>query len=634
MTSAINMKKIFILFLILIISICLAAGAQSQERTLPPTNTTASTDAGTNADTGGTTDTGSSAVINATTAITSPVMIAPADGATVRGEVRLVAKAERANSVEFYVCNMTGQGPVYVGGGALISAIEITDWQWYYPFYTDKFPNGKYKVLAKAISPQGEYFSQPIMIYIDNPMAAESNQTTAVAQQITQAQTEISQTEQTTTSQTQDYQQQILQEQQALAEKATALLSPEETTTLSPTVTTNLSQSSPIIEQKTAELVQTTATQVQIQQQLTDSVQLKTNLENQLRISQEELTKLETQKVSDAQLQDILEAQKQDREQQIATSLEQQTTLERDIQSLQEQLRQTELTKAVLKQDIQTQVQNIAAPSLSTQDENRQTAVVRALTETQESITAKLTALEENVRAQEEIKAQQEAAIKQDSDNDGLTDQEELSLGTNPLEPDTDNDGFIDKVEKDSGYDPLQASSVQDVVYQEPTKTEAKINKTYAVKRVELTPATAGQAQNLKIEGRGLAKAFITIYIYSEPLVLITKTDENGNFVYILDKPVPDGYHKIYLAINNNKGEIVERSEVFTFLKTPTAVAAVVASDFTGAVVSPTESLSRTYTLVVGGVIVAGLIGALVVIGLVIKGKRKSNGSSEEKNTP
>ncbi|MGV3007149.1 PBECR4 domain-containing protein [Streptococcus pluranimalium] len=45
-----------------------------------------------------------------------------------------------------------------------------------------------------------------------------------------------------------------------------------------------------------------------------------------------------------------------------------------------------------------------------------------------------------------------------DSDGDGLTDDEEMALGTNPYSPDSDGDGISDSIEKGSGTDPLNAS--------------------------------------------------------------------------------------------------------------------------------------------------------------------------------
>lgn len=49
-----------------------------------------------------------------------------------------------------------------------------------------------------------------------------------------------------------------------------------------------------------------------------------------------------------------------------------------------------------------------------------------------------------------------------DSDGDGLTDEEELSLGTNPNEIDTDQDGYLDLAEIQSGYDPAGSGRLED----------------------------------------------------------------------------------------------------------------------------------------------------------------------------
>jgi YD repeat-containing protein len=50
-----------------------------------------------------------------------------------------------------------------------------------------------------------------------------------------------------------------------------------------------------------------------------------------------------------------------------------------------------------------------------------------------------------------------------DSDGDGLTDEEELRLGTDPFNPDTDGDGFPDGLEVALGSNPLDANSVPDI---------------------------------------------------------------------------------------------------------------------------------------------------------------------------
>ena len=49
-----------------------------------------------------------------------------------------------------------------------------------------------------------------------------------------------------------------------------------------------------------------------------------------------------------------------------------------------------------------------------------------------------------------------EAIYQRDSDQDGLTDAQELALGTNPLSADSDGDGRSDLVEVEEGTNPLE----------------------------------------------------------------------------------------------------------------------------------------------------------------------------------
>ncbi len=48
-----------------------------------------------------------------------------------------------------------------------------------------------------------------------------------------------------------------------------------------------------------------------------------------------------------------------------------------------------------------------------------------------------------------------------DTDNDGLTDEEELALGTNPNEIDTDKDGYLDLAEVKAGFNPTGSGTLE-----------------------------------------------------------------------------------------------------------------------------------------------------------------------------
>jgi len=62
--------------------------------------------------------------------------------------------------------------------------------------------------------------------------------------------------------------------------------------------------------------------------------------------------------------------------------------------------------------------------------------------------------LEEEVPA-EEIENKSEVNQEKDSDNDGLSDEDEIKYGTDINNPDTDNDGYKDGDEVKDGYNPL-----------------------------------------------------------------------------------------------------------------------------------------------------------------------------------
>ena len=65
-------------------------------------------------------------------------------------------------------------------------------------------------------------------------------------------------------------------------------------------------------------------------------------------------------------------------------------------------------------------------------------------------------------------------------------------------------------------------------------------------------------------EGKGPPNTPVYIYIYSEPIVITTKTDENGEWVYELNQPLKGEKHVAYATVKDTSGKIV-RSSVFDF---------------------------------------------------------------------
>lgn len=88
--------------------------------------------------------------------------------------------------------------------------------------------------------------------------------------------------------------------------------------------------------------------------------------------------------------------------------------------------------------------------------------------------------LDENSDFYKEVwlkKIQEENKKVKDSDGDGLTDDEEIALGTNPYSPDTDGDGILDSIEKASGTDATNPSDTPDSRKEEMTKRDLTLSE-------------------------------------------------------------------------------------------------------------------------------------------------------------
>lgn len=192
-----------------------------------------------------------------------------------------------------------------------------------------------------------------------------------------------------------------------------------------------------------------------------------------------------------------------------------------------------------------------------------------------------------------------------DTDKDGLTDYEEINIyRTDPLKADTDGDGYSDFVEVSTGHNPLKSSSDQTAApapkvkpIEEPKTAgtlDAKLLLITAVKNVAIRTSSAptelvvnlnsavngvnanasinnegsSQAESNKIffQGKGPANTVLTLFIYSnDPVVVTVKTDEDGNWIYDLDKPLEDGEHQLYVTITDDTGKIQSKSDPMSF---------------------------------------------------------------------
>lgn len=143
-----------------------------------------------------------------------------------------------------------------------------------------------------------------------------------------------------------------------------------------------------------------------------------------------------------------------------------------------------------------------------------------------------------------------------------------VARGSDEVVPSGAADPLAQKVEE--GVRKLE----QVIIEQEHGVVDEKIFK---VERVEVAEVATKQdgtqtASKIAFRGKALPDSFVTLYIFSLPIVVTVKTDADGNWNYTLDKELEDGNHQVYVGITDVKGKVVVKSNPLPFVKTASAI--------------------------------------------------------------
>lgn len=210
-----------------------------------------------------------------------------------------------------------------------------------------------------------------------------------------------------------------------------------------------------------------------------------------------------------------------------------------------------------------------------------------------------------------------------DVDKDGLNNAEEFRLGSDPKNPDSDLDGFIDGDEIKGGFDPLKSSPgdrSDKIVFENPKESGEIKKDLFKVDSVELIKNE--ESAKIKFSGKAIPNAFVTIYIYSDPIILTVRTDNEGNWSYELDKDLEDGDHQAYVAVTDNTGKITAKSEPIAFVKTAQAVSVIPPVEAANAQeASPTTVWYKNSILFFIAIALGAVALALAIIGMVLHKK-------------
>jgi hypothetical protein len=279
-----------------------------------------------------------------------------------------------------------------------------------------------------------------------------------------------------------------------------------------------------------------------------------------------------------------------------------------------EETRQTKQEKEAKKEEIVKKVVKPIEEKIQNLPQKEREIAMKKKEELEKRIKEKLKESEIKLAQIAKVKKEISELSFKDSDGDEIYDWQEISLGTDPLNPDSDQDGFLDGIELKYGFDPKKPDPAPKMFAGDPKK-EGKIFERLSVEKAEIFEG------KLKITGKGIPKSFVNLYIYSSPIIAMVKVNEKGYFEYTLDKPLADGTHTVYVALTNNQGKIEEKSPEFAFVKTGDKILRITELE-AKVPISPAQSLLNLFLIFTLATVVIALGIAFLVIGLSIRGRK------------
>jgi hypothetical protein len=156
-----------------------------------------------------------------------------------------------------------------------------------------------------------------------------------------------------------------------------------------------------------------------------------------------------------------------------------------------------------------------------------------------------------------------------DSDQDNLSDYDELYVyRTDPNNPKTKEGALSDGEKVREGINPLSDSSDK-VLPQDPRNDkDAYVSSTYKVNKVQLIRE---DRERLVFEGNALPNSYVTLFIYSTPVIATVRTDSSGTWSYELEQELENGEHQMYVATVDSSGKLLARSNPILFTKSAEA---------------------------------------------------------------
>jgi hypothetical protein len=213
-----------------------------------------------------------------------------------------------------------------------------------------------------------------------------------------------------------------------------------------------------------------------------------------------------------------------------------------------------------------------------------------------------------------------------DTDQDGLSDyDEEVVYKTNPRKAYSIRGEYSDFEKVFRGLDPLSVGTTS-VTYEEPKNTAVILSllsvDDVAAHNVVTYDGGQQQLKSVLFKGKAIPNSIVTLYIYSTPIIVVVKANNNGEWSYVLDTELEDGSHEVYAAVVNNSGKVLARSSSLPFIKQASAIT-LDQSDLLRSEEVKGGFMRKYFFWITSSIVIFGLIITLAIVGMANKNSQR-----------
>ena len=210
------------------------------------------------------------------------------------------------------------------------------------------------------------------------------------------------------------------------------------------------------------------------------------------------------------------------------------------------------------------------------------------------------------------IASREGTLVFMDSDQDGLSDYEESYVyQTDPRNARTKGNSQTDGEKVREGINPLSDSGDKVVPEDPRDDKDSYVSSTYKVNKVQLIKE---DKERLVFEGNALPNSYVTLFIYSTPIVATVRTDSSGTWTYELEQEIENGEHQMYVATVDGSGKLLARSNPILFTKSAEAAVIGIAGSLERSVGAQTF-LKDNFILITLAILIAVVILTMMFVG-------------------